>query len=351
MQYGYADFQPSQSYYSFALAAGCFTGIAYGNASGTIFECLVGKDTATLQNASAYVSASGTFGTWAFLPVTDGKFIQQLPSQQLLKGQVNGARLVSGNNANEGPLFVAQDITTEDDLVAFLRYTFPLMSNDTLNEILLAYPSPDTADNPSAPDFATTGVSGPSAINESSFGTGQQQRADNIYAETTFVCPSYWLAEAYAAAGLPAYKYQFSVPPGQHGSDVAVFYGPRPIYAGPDMEYAFMKIFGNFIATGDPSISSAIANGASSAAGDNGTANPASTWPAFTVNSPYQINLNQTGGTLYTNVSFVQPIMNTSYYGEPGLQNDITLVNANTWEAGRGARCELWRSLGVQVPE
>ena len=96
MQYGYADFEPSQAYYSFASYAGCFDAKAYGNDTGTIFECLVGKDEATLQNASAYVSASGLYGTWAFVPVTDGKLVQQLPSQQLQKSQINGKRLLVG---------------------------------------------------------------------------------------------------------------------------------------------------------------------------------------------------------------------------------------------------------------
>ena len=41
----------------------------------------------------------------AFLPVTDGTFVQDLPSQQLLRKQVNGRNLLVGNNANEGPGF------------------------------------------------------------------------------------------------------------------------------------------------------------------------------------------------------------------------------------------------------
>ena len=98
MQYGYADFVPSQSYYAFAQAAGCFNDLAFGNfnTSQTIFQCLVSKDTEILQNASAFISSSGMYGTWGFLPVTDGSFIQQLPSQQLLRKQVNGVRMLSG---------------------------------------------------------------------------------------------------------------------------------------------------------------------------------------------------------------------------------------------------------------
>jgi hypothetical protein len=101
---------------------------------------------------------------------------------------------------------VPQDISTEDDFIAYLHRLFPLFSNDTIAEVLLAYPSPNQTDNPTAPEYATNGISGASAVNVSQFGAGQQQRADNLYAETTFVCPSYWLAQAFATAGLPAYK-------------------------------------------------------------------------------------------------------------------------------------------------
>lgn len=98
MQYNYNDWVPSQSYYAFAQSAGCFDDYAAESpsTSKSIFQCLVAKDTETLKNASAAISASGHFGTWGFLPVTDGSFIQDLPSQQLQKKQVNGIRMLSG---------------------------------------------------------------------------------------------------------------------------------------------------------------------------------------------------------------------------------------------------------------
>lgn len=97
-QYGYKDFVPSQSYYAFASAVGCFgpPALPQNNISNSIFECLVKKDTATLQNASATVSGSSRYGTWAFLPVTDGVFIRLLPSQQLLNKQTNGNAMLVG---------------------------------------------------------------------------------------------------------------------------------------------------------------------------------------------------------------------------------------------------------------
>ncbi|KAK3060605.1 hypothetical protein LTR53_020063, partial [Teratosphaeriaceae sp. CCFEE 6253] len=91
------------------------------NGSTPIFECLLSKDSATLINASTTVSQEGSYGTWAFLPVTDGIFVQDLPSRQLARGQVNGRNLLVGNNANEGVGFTPQDIATEQDLVDYLR--------------------------------------------------------------------------------------------------------------------------------------------------------------------------------------------------------------------------------------
>jgi hypothetical protein len=58
--------------------------------------CLRSKSSATLQNASFAVSGSGEYGTWAFLPVTDGTYIQQRPSQALLQKKINGRRHLSG---------------------------------------------------------------------------------------------------------------------------------------------------------------------------------------------------------------------------------------------------------------
>ena len=95
MQWDYNDFAPTQSYYLFAQAAGCFNQ-ALNTVNSTIFECLQGADTVTLQNASAYVSTGGKYGQWTFLPVTDGEFIQKRPSEQLLAGEVNGLRILSG---------------------------------------------------------------------------------------------------------------------------------------------------------------------------------------------------------------------------------------------------------------
>ena len=97
-QWDYNDFEPTQSYYLFAQAAGCFNQ-ARNTVNSTIFQCLQNTDTDTLQNASAYISGGGKYGQWTFLPVTDGEFITKRPSEQLLSGEVNGLRILSGVNS------------------------------------------------------------------------------------------------------------------------------------------------------------------------------------------------------------------------------------------------------------
>ncbi len=145
LQFGYKDFEPSQAYYAFAAEVGCFNGNAYGTTSQNIFECLLTKDTQTLQKANVKVSASAQYGTWSFLPVTDEKYVQQVPSQQFNARQINGERLLVGNNGAEGALFVPRNITTEDDLKKWLKTLLPLLRDEDVTKLLLQYLSTTTS--------------------------------------------------------------------------------------------------------------------------------------------------------------------------------------------------------------
>lgn len=178
--------------------------------------------------------------TWAFLPVTDGKLIQERPSKQLADGRVNGLNHLAGNNAVEGATWVQADsINTIDDLVNYLVKIFPNFSNNDIAKILLYYPMNNASVNPNALDWATEGSYGPTTINESTAATGQQERAIAIYGETTFICPSYWLAEAYSNNGYggQGWKYQFSIPNAYHGAD-----GPA-YFSYPDTTEYYSKDF------------------------------------------------------------------------------------------------------------
>ena len=354
-QYGYKDWVPSQSYYSFATQAGCNSMLPYGaNGSQPIFECLQQASSEVLINASATIVQSGAYGTWAFLPVTDGKLIRELPSRQLGRREVNGLNIFSGNNANEGAYFVPLDINTEDELVAWLRLTFPLFSTNDIAKILYYYPSTHASDDLTAPLFATNGESGPTAISQSVIATGQQQRALNIYAETTFICPSYWLAEAYSENGGQAFKYQFSVVPGLHGDEIDAW-ANSPDNAtltqphSRDLATAFSHIYGNFVIDSNPSISNAIANGLDEPL-DATASNAAAAWPTFSIQAPYQIDVNTTCGEDRISIGQIGAA-NRFYCAGSGTHNDFRKVNAYAWEGGRGVRCDLWRSLGEIVPE
>ena len=67
---------------------------------------------------------------------------------------------------------------TEDDFVNYIQNTFPLFTEDDVSRVLLYYPSTNASVSMSTPDFATSGNSTLTALNESTFGSGQQQRAD-----------------------------------------------------------------------------------------------------------------------------------------------------------------------------
>lgn len=88
-QWDYNDPVPTQSYNQLAQAVGC-------SSQPNVFACLQKVDSFALQNASAYISGMGPYGQYTFAPVTDGNFVQQRPAVQLLRGNINGLRMLSG---------------------------------------------------------------------------------------------------------------------------------------------------------------------------------------------------------------------------------------------------------------
>lgn len=361
-QYGYGDFVPTQSYYAFAIAAGCPPTYAYGNSTQTIFACLQAKSTEVLQRASNDISTSGVFGSWGFLPVTDGTFIQETPSQALLKRKVNGLLHLTSNMAEEGPAYTPQTIETEDDLTRWMRRQFPLMTEEDVYKVLNYYPYTTPADNKTLPTYPTAGDSGATAVTVSQIASGNQQRANAILGETTFMCPSYWLAAAFSGPqpNHHAWKYEYAVPTALHGYDLEAYFGPARKNQGPKLTRALQTAWGNFVRFGNPSIPSNIANGGNTK-GSNTTTHPLEQWPEYTSQNPRMAVFNQTGGTAYQftaiqdvnegPLTVVGPNKTVMLYGEPGLQNAIRIADAYAWEGGRGVRCDFWRSISAIVPE
>lgn len=341
-QYAHNAAVPSERYSAFAAAAGCST-------AHNIWNCLVAADTLTLQYASSNVSDDLTiFATWAFVPVTDGTYIRQLPSQQLAAKKIgsNVASLLVGNNADEGALFVPGGIDTDAALQSWIQETFPGLSSANITELLATYNTGGPGDGGTVysypldgPKFETDGTNWPTASDVSLAATGPQQRAYNIYGEATFMCTAYYLAEAFTSSGPPhheAYQYQYSVPFAFHGSDVSAYLGPPTANQSPDFVKAFRQIWGGLVVRSNPSI---LRGGGSSPY----------TFPAWTPTSHQLVSLNTTGGTATT----VPEIWGGTgiEYDEPGLQNAFKTANADTWEGGRAVRCEFWRSVAPYLPQ
>lgn len=170
-QYDYNATKPTQLFQEFAAQSGC-------RSAGAVIDCLRSKDSLTLQYANSNISIAQAYGTWAFLPVTDYSFIRSRTSVALHQKRVNGKHILVGQNANEGALFVPQNIRTLDDLKTWIRMMYPTLKDADIEQIMNAYPSTDAPVNPDDPKFATDGLGGASAVNVSQVATGHQQRAN-----------------------------------------------------------------------------------------------------------------------------------------------------------------------------
>ncbi|KAJ5773640.1 hypothetical protein N7457_008536 [Penicillium paradoxum] len=345
--YQYDGDIPTSHYRQFAARAGCSK--KRYMPEGAVFDCLVNADTETLQYASANVSISGAWGTWAFLPVVDGDFIQELPSKQLHKKKVSGQRVLSGNNANEGVPLSPPFVNSTVDFLDYIHSTFPFFYPSDYSRLMNEYGVRASSPENTGPRYDTLGDRGPTAVNQSEMATGLQQTVFDIFAESSFGCPSYWLADAFAGGhAKESWKYQFSVTPAYHGADLTAYFSVGATTPTRSFIHAFQKIWGNFIINDTPVISVIDAKGGT----DNSTvpegADGDITWPKWNDRSPVLMNLNTTGGT----TSYQQVTDHLSYWIRegPGVTNEFSLADAAKWEGGRGKRCEFWRSVGPRVP-
>lgn len=81
------------------------------------------------------------------------------------------------------------------------------------------------------------------------------------------------------------------------------------------------------------------------------TAGVLKNWSSYSLDSPLQMNLNQTGGTPAVTHDPRDPYhVEVTVYNDPGLSPLFSLVDAYNWEGGRGKRCDFWKSIGYKVP-
>lgn len=309
-QYGYADAVPTKFYHLFAEAAGCSYSI--GNYD-TLFDCLVLKDTATLEAASNSVSTFDPYvGNWAFNPVTDGTFLQETPAQALLQQKVNGARVLVGNNQFEGVYFVlanvtSQDVSSEATFETYIQGLFPTFGNSTLANLYRYYPTP--------------------ALSGGLYDT-QLARAAQVYTDAVFACPGNWIADAYSES----YRYLFDVPYAAHGLDVP-YYLPTPSGAFPASNNPFAEFFdaalGSFAISGVPVLG-------------NNVSLPL--WNGAVYGQ--QANLTVTGYTPYPLAYGGKYNLTIALGGVPSATVTSGLRTTN----GGLDRCDFWRSVSGITP-
>ncbi|KAK1992086.1 carboxylesterase [Colletotrichum falcatum] len=354
----------TKAYYKLAERVGCWS----SNESSPLFSCMQNVDSIALQNASDWVSTQSLYGHWEWAPVIDGKLLTSLASRLLgsrRQGSVKGVRLLTSNVADEGPYFTWQNITSRATFLSFLMACYPKLTATNVTEVLAVYTqkhedflmvnSNDV--NNTDPGFDTDGRNAPYATTMSNYAMGWQQVANNFYAEATFVCPSYWLADAYAAkAGATAWRYQFSASPAYHGFDVGsgsdydILLAPvdTPNSSVPrSLRRALQTAWGDFIVNGAPTL--------------RDTDSSTTFWPQWKERGTgvaSMLNVNVTGGVLVENDSSFDGMVTlhiTSHMagdsGAPPLQAVFEVANGDAWEEGRGKRCSLLAELSPWMNE
>ena len=210
---------------------------------------------------------------------------------------------------------------------------------------------------------ATLGDSGPTASSVGSYATSFQQSLVNIYSETTFICPSYWVASTFGQAekGGDAWHYQFSVPPAEHGVDKNAWQADNIVSPGAgtltsSFRLGVQLIWGSFVMNNDPTMSNATISKVAGSDGTNGDFVAASSenWPRWSggTNGSAMLNLNMTGGVeTAVGVGMFGTSFNVMQYANPGLSAAWRVVDGYNWEGKRGVRCDSWQGVGPTVPE
>ncbi|KAJ7134842.1 Alpha/Beta hydrolase protein [Mycena epipterygia] len=182
-------------------------------------ECLRAVDAALLQEINLDLIMAGFTGMFTFVPVVDGSFITQSPTDALVQGELNGDILLSVTNTHEGNLFVNQSV--ECDVAQYVRELFPL--------------------------FGVTEIAAVASIYRS-VGSALDQRF-------LYVLHTYRLLNAFPG---DSYKGEFAVPPALHGDDVFYYFpsftgfpGSAP-FNNTAFTSAFTQGFLSFAANLDP---------------------------------------------------------------------------------------------------
>ncbi|KAJ6585078.1 alpha beta-hydrolase [Mycena capillaripes] len=216
-QYQYNSRVPETIFNEVATQAGC-------NGTQTL-DCLRTVDGGKLADINVNVIVAGLQGTFTFVPVIDGTFITQSPTDALRDGKLNGDIVLSVTNTNEGNIFVDQTATY--DVAEYVRNLFPLVGVKESNAAASIY---------------------------GSLGSPLDQ-VNAIMAESIFKCPTYLLLDAFPGE---SYKGQYAIPPALHGQDIINYFpsftafNVTLVYNNTAFINAFSQSFVSFAVNLDP---------------------------------------------------------------------------------------------------
>ncbi|KAJ3921731.1 Alpha/Beta hydrolase protein [Lentinula edodes] len=218
-QYMYNDPIPESLYSTVVSQTNC-------TSAKDSLACLRAVDAAALEIVNGNVNVAGFYGTFVFVPVVDGSFITQRPTEAMKQGKVNGEALLAVTNSNEGFIFVNQSNPIAAS--SYASNLFPKFGTEVANITAQIY----------AP-----------------FGYSLEQD-ELIMGESIFICPTYYLLSAFQnkAWKVTFSSWQSSIPPATHGSD-APYYFPSvesPPFNNSDFLAAFQGGFMSFVVSQDP---------------------------------------------------------------------------------------------------
>ncbi|KAE9408455.1 alpha/beta-hydrolase [Gymnopus androsaceus JB14] len=213
-QYLYNDTIPELLYSEVVAQTNC-------SSADDSLTCLRGVNASVLETVNFNINADAFFGTFLWVPVVDGTFITQRPTESLKQGKVNGKALLAVTNTNEGVIFVNQ--------------TNPITNVSLYAGTLFPKFGPKE-DSETAEIYASLGT--------------PLEQDDTIMAESIFICPSFYLLSAF-----PNSSWKVSIPPATHGEDVAFYFpssGTTPAFNNTQFLAAFSGAFLSFVVSQDP---------------------------------------------------------------------------------------------------
>ncbi|KAF8868623.1 Alpha/Beta hydrolase protein [Infundibulicybe gibba] len=166
-QYNYSDTIPEKLYSEVVSFTNCSVPDS--------LSCLRTVDAEILEAANILIGNGSFFGTFVFVPVVDGTFIRQRPTEAFKQHKVNGEVIMAVTNAFEGTLFVNTSTAATVQIPDFIAQLFPSLNSDQIAG--------------AAAQYKYLGAPIDQAI--------------AIMGESIFICPTYYLLRAF---GMKAFK-------------------------------------------------------------------------------------------------------------------------------------------------